>query len=79
MIFEKSRKTDTHIFFYNNIELEVVDDFKYLETMFYRNGIRNRTPKWVFQGERGGGGEEEEEGGGGLILSAYIHSFAESY
>ena len=44
MIFEKGRKTDTHIF-YNNIELEVVDNFKYLGTMFYKNGSWNRTQK----------------------------------
>ena len=35
---------DTHIF-YNNIELEVVDNFKYLGTMFYKNGSWNRTQK----------------------------------
>ena len=44
MIFEKGRKTNIDIF-YNNILLEVVDNFKYLGTMFYKNGIWNRTRK----------------------------------
>ena len=44
MIFEKGRKTDVHIY-YNNIELEVVDSFKYLGIMFYKNGNWNRTQK----------------------------------
>ena len=42
MIFEKGRKTDVHIY-YNNIELEVVDSFKYLGIMFYKNGSWKRT------------------------------------
>ena len=33
------------IVFYNNIELEVVDNFKYIGTMFYKNGSWNRTQK----------------------------------
>ena len=44
MIFEKGRRTDVHIY-YNNIELEVVDSFKYLGIMFYKNGSWNRTQK----------------------------------
>ena len=44
MIFEKGLKTDVHIY-YNNIELEVVDSFKYLGIMFYKNGSWNRTKK----------------------------------
>ena len=44
MIFEKGRKTDVHIY-YNNVELEVVDSFKYLGIMFYKNGSWNRTQK----------------------------------
>ena len=44
MIFEKGLKTDVHIY-YNNIELEVVDSFKYLGIMFYKNGSWNRTQK----------------------------------
>ena len=42
MIFEKGRKTDLHIYD-NNIELEVVDSFKYLGIMFYKNSSWNRT------------------------------------
>ena len=44
MIFEKGRKTEVHIY-YNNIELEVVDSFKNLGSMFYKNGSWNRTQK----------------------------------
>ena len=44
MIFEKGRKTDVHIY-YNNIELEVVDSFKYLDIIVYKNGSWNRTQK----------------------------------
>ena len=44
MIFEKGRKTNIDIF-YNNTLLEVMDNFKYLGTMFYKNGIWNRTRK----------------------------------
>ena len=44
MIFEKGRRTEVHIY-YNNIELEVVDSFKYLGIMFYKNGSWNRTQK----------------------------------
>ena len=42
MIFEKGRKTTADIF-YNNTLLEVVDNFKYLGAMFYKNGSWNRT------------------------------------
>ena len=44
MIFEKGRKTDVHIY-YNNVDLEVVDSFKYmyLGIMFYKNDSWNRT------------------------------------
>ena len=44
MIFEKGRKTNIDIF-YNNTLLEVVDNFKYLGTMFYKNGSWNRMQK----------------------------------
>ena len=44
MIFEKGRKTTADIF-YNNTLLEVVDNFKYLGAMFYKNGSWNRTQK----------------------------------
>ena len=44
MIFEKGRKTSIDIF-YNDTLLEVVDNFKYLGTMFYKNGSWNRTQK----------------------------------
>ena len=44
MIFEKGRKTNIDIY-YNNTLLEVVDNFKYLGTMFYKNGSWNRTQK----------------------------------
>ena len=44
MIFEKGRRSEVH-FHYNNIELEVVDSFKYLGIMFYKNGSWNRTQK----------------------------------
>lgn len=37
MVFEKGRKTEVHIY-YNDIELENVDSFKYLGIMFYKNG-----------------------------------------
>ena len=43
-VFEKGRKTSIDIF-YDNTLLEVVDSFKYLGTMFYKNGNRNRTQK----------------------------------
>ena len=46
MIFENDRKTDVHIY-YNNIELEVVDSFKCLGIMFYKNGSWNRTQKML--------------------------------
>ena len=36
MIFEKGRKTDVNLY-YNDSLLEVVDNFKYLGVMFYRN------------------------------------------
>lgn len=44
MIFEKGRKTDVEIY-YNNSKLEVVECFKYLGIMFYKNGSWNRTQK----------------------------------
>ena len=44
MIFEKGRKTSIDIFDDNTL-LEVVDSFKYLGTMFYKNGNWNRTQK----------------------------------
>ena len=44
MIFEKGRKTNVNIY-YNDVLLEVVDTFKYLGTMFYKNGCWNRTQK----------------------------------
>lgn len=44
MIFEKGRKTGANIFYNNNL-LEVVDSFKYLGTMLYKNGMWNRTQK----------------------------------
>ena len=44
MIFEKGRKTSIDLF-YNDTLLEVVDSFKYLGTMFYKNGSWNRTQK----------------------------------
>ena len=44
MIFEKGRRSEVH-FYYNNIELEVVDSFKYLGIMFYKNGSWNRMQK----------------------------------
>ena len=44
MIFEKGRKTSIDVF-YDNTLLEVVDSFKYLGTMFYKNANRNRTQK----------------------------------
>ena len=44
MIFEKGRKTSIDIFCDNTL-LEVVDSFKYLGTMFYKNGNWNRTQK----------------------------------
>ena len=44
MIFEKGRRTEVHIH-YNNTELEVVDSFKYLDIMFYKNRSWNRTQK----------------------------------
>ena len=44
MVFEKGLPTDVHIY-YDNIELEVVDSFKYLGIMFYKNGCWNRTQK----------------------------------
>ena len=44
MIFEKGRKTNVNIY-YNGILLEIVDNFKYLGTMFYKNGCWNRTQK----------------------------------
>ena len=45
MIFEKGFPSeDVHIY-YNDIELEVVDSFKYLGIMFYKNGSWNRTQK----------------------------------
>ena len=44
MIFEKGFATEVNIYF-NDILLEVVDSFKYLGTMFYKNGCWNRTQK----------------------------------
>ena len=44
MIFEKRFTTEVDIY-YNGILLEVVDRFKYLGTMFYKNGCWNRTQK----------------------------------
>ena len=44
MIFEKGRKTSIDVI-YDNTLLEVVDSFKYLGTMFYKNGNWNRTQK----------------------------------
>ena len=44
MIFEKGRKTNVNIY-YNDVLLEVVDTFKYLGTMFYKNGCWIRTQK----------------------------------
>ena len=44
MIFEKGRKTTADIF-YNNTSLEVVDNFEYLGTMFYKNGSWNKMQK----------------------------------
>ena len=44
MIFEKGWKTFIDLF-YNDTLLEVVDNFKYLGTMFYKNGSWNRTQK----------------------------------
>ena len=45
MIFEKGFPSeDVHIY-YNDIELEVVDSFKYLGIMFYKNGSWIRTQK----------------------------------
>ena len=45
MIFEKGFPSeDVHIY-YDDIELEVVDSFKYLGIMFYKNGSWNRTQK----------------------------------
>ena len=44
MIFEKGRRTDVNLY-YNDSLLEVVDNFKYLGVMFYRNGSWNRTQK----------------------------------
>ena len=46
MVFEKGRKTEVHIY-YNDIELENVDSFKYLGIMFYKNGSWNRTQKCI--------------------------------
>ena len=46
MIFEKGPKTYIDIF-YNDILLEVVDSFKYLGTMFFKNGSWNRTQKYI--------------------------------
>ena len=45
MIFDKAFPSeDVHIY-YSDIELEVVDNFKYLGIMFYKNGSWNRTQK----------------------------------
>ena len=41
MIFKKGRKTDVNLY-YNDSLLELVDNFKYLGVMFYRNG------SWMF-------------------------------
>ena len=44
IIFEKERKPDVNLY-YNDSLLEVVDNFKYLGVVFYRNGSWNRTQK----------------------------------
>ena len=44
MIFEKGEPTYCDIFL-NNVKLEVVDSFKYLEVYFFKNGNWNRTQK----------------------------------
>ena len=46
MIFERGRKTNVDLY-YSNTLLEVVDNFKYLGTMFYKNGGWNRTQKYL--------------------------------
>ena len=46
MIFEKGPKTYIDIF-YNDILLEVVNSFKYLGIMFFKNGSWNRTQKYI--------------------------------
>ena len=45
MIFEKGFPSEAMHIYYNDIELEVVDSFKYLGIMFYKNGSWNRTQK----------------------------------
>ena len=42
MVVEKGRKIDVNLY-YNDLLLEVVDNFKFLGVMFYRNGSWNRT------------------------------------
>ena len=46
MIFERGRKTNVDLY-YSNTLLEVVDNFKYLGTMFYKNGGWNRIQKYL--------------------------------
>lgn len=46
MIFEKG-KTASKRFYYDNYELELVDSFKYLGVMFYKNGNFYRTQKCI--------------------------------
>ena len=46
MIFKRGRKTNVDLY-YSNTLLEVVDNFKYLGTMFYKNGGWNRTQKYL--------------------------------
>ena len=46
MIFERGCKTNFDLY-YSNTLLEVVDNFKYLGTMFYKNGGWNRTQKYL--------------------------------
>ena len=42
MIFEKGRKSNVAIY-YHGILLKTVENFKFLDVMFYRNGSWNRT------------------------------------
>lgn len=46
MIFERGRKTNVDLY-YSITLLEVIDNFKYLGTMFYKNGGWNRTQKYL--------------------------------
>ena len=46
MIFEKG-KTANKLFYYSDIELEIVHSFKYLGVMFYKNGNWHRTQKCI--------------------------------